>query len=276
MATSKKPKPIDAHDRDALKAADDHGFRVSTATSKKAQPIERTVHALPMPVTLDAGFSSLTFAHKRKHYMLTMTVNVTSDTQTAARWTRQVAWTHRPSDLRGFAEPQHVTGFLAPSEFVLRGAGSRVELILDVERDRTGAVVPIITTIANHRRGDVGSLRFPAELPPLEKITDKAARLAFVAGLATAPGEYTITEFARGQQRDVKNLSNHPWPYDSPEAIDVFLAEFDASTLNTHRANAEYARVAKETRRALNTVKSQRTIAIKRGLLKLPPKGQTK
>lgn len=246
------------------------------ATSKKPRPIERTKHALPMPALLDAGFASLNFTHKKKHYALTMTVNITSDSRTATRWMRQVAWTHAPSDLRGFAEPQRVTGFLAPSEFVLRGAGSRVELTLDVERDHSGKVVPIITTITNHRRADVRPHHFPAELPPLSVITAKAARLAFVAGRATAPGEYAITEFARGEQRDVKNLSDHPWPWHSPEAIDLFVAEFDASTLGRHGADAECARVAGKTGRALGTVKRQRTLAIKRGLLKLPPKGQTK
>jgi len=245
------------------------------ATSKKPQPPERTKHALPMPASLDAGFASLNFTHKKKHYALTMTVNITTDSRAAARWMRQVAWTHASSGLRGFAEPQRITGFLAPSEFVLRGAGSRVELTLDVERDHSGKVVPIITTITNYRRADVRPHRFPAELPPLSVITAKAARLAFVAGRATAPGEYAITEFARGQQRDVKNLSDHPWPWHSPEAIDLFVAEFDASTLGRHGADAECARVAGITGRALGTVKRQRTLAIKRGLLKLPPKGQT-
>ena len=264
------------------------------ATSKKPQPPERTKHALPMPASLDAGFASLNFTHKKKHYALTMTVNITTDSRAAARWMCQVAWTHASTDLHGFAEPQRVTGFLAPSEFVLRGAGSRVELTLDVERDNKGKVVPIITSITNRRRADVPLtlaftdkpkrlaasdsrrlLRFPAELPPLSVITEKAARLAFVAGRATAPGEYAITEFARGQQRDVKNLSDHPWPWHSPEAIDLFVAEFDASTLGRHGADAECARVAGITGRALGTVKRQRTLAIKRGLLKPPPKGQT-
>ena len=49
------------------------------ATSKNPRPIERTKHALPMPASLDAGFASLNFTHKKKHYALTMTVNFTSD-----------------------------------------------------------------------------------------------------------------------------------------------------------------------------------------------------
>jgi len=264
------------------------------ATSKKPQPPERTKHALPMPASLDAGFASLNFTHKKKHYALTMTVNITTDSRAAARWMRQVAWTHASTDLHGFAEPQRVTGFLAPSEFVLRGAGSRVEMTLDVERDNRGIVVPIITSITNRRRADVpltlaftdkpkrlaGSdshrlLRFPAELPPLRVITEKAARLAFVAGRATAPGEYAITEFARGEQRDVKNLSDHPWPWHSPEAIELFLSHYNPATYGRHGAKDEYRRVAKETGWEQPTVEAQRRIAVERGLLKLPPKGQT-
>lgn len=250
------------------------------ATVKKPQPIERTAQVLPLPAALGAGFASLGFTHKGKRYMLTLTVNLTSDPERAARWKRQVAWSHRSADLRGFAEPQRVTGFLAPSEFVLVGSGSRVELTLDVERNSAGKVTPIITKIANHRRADPTygkdrTMRFPAELPPLTVLEAKAARLAFVAGLATAPGRYNVTEFAHGQQTDVRNLSDHPWPWNSQEAIDVFLSHFDASTLNTHRATQEAQRVASLTGWSVNTVKRQRTVAVERGLLKLPPKGRT-
>lgn len=245
------------------------------ATVKKPRPIERTEQVLPFPANLDAGFASLGFTHKGKRYLLTLTVRVTDDPEQATRWKRQVAWTHRSGDLRGFAEPQRVTGFLAPSDFVLVGAGSRVELTLDVERNSAGKVTPIITKITNHRRIDpTRPMRFPAELPPLTMLEAKAARLAFVAGSATAPGQYNITEFAHGQQTDVRNLSDHPWPWNSQEAIDVFLGHFDASTLNTHRATQEAQRVANLTGWSVNTVKRQRTVAIERGLLKAPKKGR--
>lgn len=268
------------------------------------QPRQPLITTEVLPVVTDAG--SIEFRSAGRTYALTMTLSVSTDPETAERWARPILWKHTVSDLDAhrYDGPQRVTGWFCPATFVLVGAGSVVRLTLDLPdiwrrtHDRLPLTIdqriqqnqgqpmpeaiPEIVSIQNLKAPSaIGApIHFPADLPPLKLLTEKALRLGLVVANAIAPGKdndtgswrYEITDYCHGQLEDVPMTSRaHRFPAMSDEELTRVLELFDESKRGSkkqgEKASDEHKRIARLTGWGHDTVAKQVNELYRRGWL---------